>query len=427
MIRLTMIRLATIRRVPNRSTPPRRLVLSLCACLLALAGCGGGSSAPAPVDAGNWAAVLAAARGQTVNFYAYGGDEAQNRFLTGYVADALRRDGITLNLVQVADTADAVNKVLGERQAGRTSGGAVDLVWLNGENFATGQQAKLWYCGWDRSLPNARFVDFASPFVATDFGVPVDGCEATWQRADSALVYDSAALSPADVASVSSLLGWASANPGRFTYAAPPDFTGSMAVRTVLYDTLGGPAPLAGPFDEAKYGPAAERLWERLRAVEPSLWRGGSTYPQSQDEVERLYAAGEISAFYTYGPGATAEQVRTGQFRPTTRTAVPAPGNLGNQSFVAIPANAEHRPAALVLANLLQDPASQLELYRTAGIFPGIDLGRTDPATRARFDAVRLGPAVLPLDELIRRSQPELASAYLTRLEDDWTTNVLQR
>ena len=52
-----------------------------------------------------------------------------------------------MNQVRVADTADAVNKVLGQKQAGRTDGGAVDAIWINGENFATGRQAGLVWAG----------------------------------------------------------------------------------------------------------------------------------------------------------------------------------------------------------------------------------------------------------------------------------------
>src|SRR4051812_16877058 len=78
------------------------------------------------VDAGNWDAVLARADGSTVNWYMYGGDDTLNTFVTGYVADRLRPRGVTLNQVRITDTADAVNKVLGERQAGRTTGGSVD-------------------------------------------------------------------------------------------------------------------------------------------------------------------------------------------------------------------------------------------------------------------------------------------------------------
>ncbi len=408
----------------------RRAVLATLAgaALLGLTACSGNSGAAAPtaLDAGNWPAVLAQAKGQTVNFYAYGGDTVLNSFLSGYVTDALAMQGVTLKQVKITDTVDAVNKVLGEKQAGRSTGGSVDAIWINGENFATGVQAKLWYCGWDKALPNSRYVDFANAAVGSDFGVPVNGCEAVWQQADSALVYDSSKLSSTDVASVSALLAWATAHPGHFSYPALPDFTGSMAVRTILYDSLGGPAPLAGAFDAAKYAPAASALWARLNALEPALWRGGSTYPQTQDAVERLYGDGEISAYFTYGPGAVADKVRAGLYPKSTREAVPSPGNISNNSFLAIPGNAAHKAAALMLANVLEDPQTQLALYKAEGIYPGIDVAKTDAATRAAFAAVQVSASVLPLSELTAHAQPELASGYVTRLEKDWKTKVLQ-
>ncbi len=383
-----------------------------------------GSANPATAD---WDAVLAQAKGQRVNWYMYGGDDTLNAFVTGFVADQLGKAGVTLNQVKITDTVDAVNKVLGEVQAGRSTDGSVDAIWLNGENFATGVQANLWSCGWDKTLPNSRFVDFTDPAVATDFGIPVNGCEAVWQQADSALVYDSAALDTADVASMSSLFDWAKANPGRFTYPAPPDFTGSMAVRTMLYDTIGGPATLAGPFDEAKYTAATAGFWPRLTDIAGSLWRQGNTYPQTQTAVEKLYSDGEISAFFTYGPGAVGDQVDKGLFPASTRQAVLAGGNIGNRSFIAIPANAAHQAGAMVLANVLQDPRTQRELLTTKGIYPGIDLTKTSPEVRAQFAAVPVHPSVLPLQALTENAQPELAAGYLTRIEQDWIKIVLQR
>lgn len=407
----------------------RRLLGTLAVGVLTLSACSssGGGKASARLDASNWNSVLAAAKGQRINWYMYGGDDTLNTFVTGYVADQLKKDGIRLNQVKVTDTGDAVNTVLGQKQAGKTSGGAVDAIWINGENFATGVQAKIWYCGWVKDLPNARYVDFTNPAVTSDFGVPVNGCESVWQQADSALVYNSADLSRSDVASVSSLFAWAKTHPGRFTYPALPDFTGSMAVRTILYDTIGGPPVLAGAFDEAKYAPAASKLFARLNAIAPALWRGGRTYPQSQDAVEQLYADGVIDAYFTYGPGAVADKVRKGQYPVTTREAVPSVGNIGNISNIAVPADAKHRAAALVLANLLQDPATQLALYKAEGIYPGIDLDKTSAQTRSAFAAVPLSPSVLPLAALLRHAQPELASAYVTRIEKDWKSAVLQK
>ncbi|WP_130288552.1 ABC transporter substrate-binding protein [Pseudonocardia sediminis] len=384
--------------------------------------CGAPSpSRPPDPDPADWSAVQTAARGQTLNFYLYGGDDAVNRFVSGYVAPRLAEQGVTLNAVPVADTADALNKVLTETQAGRAEGG-VDAIWINGENFATGVQAGLWYCGYPAALPNSRAVDLADPEVATDFGTPVDGCAAAWQRADSALVYDSARLAPADVASLTALEAWARANPGRFTYPAPPDFTGSMVVRTFLYDTAGGPQGVAGG-----PGPVADRLHARLNALEPALWRGGQTYPTSQTAVEQLFASGEISAYYTYGAGTVAQKVTDGVYPPTTREAVPDVGNIGNVSNVAIPANAPHKAAALVLANLLQDPQTQLRAYTDAGLYPAIDPARLDPATRARFAAVDRGPSVLAPEQLGARTLPELDAGTASAVDDGWIANVLQR
>ncbi len=408
----------------------RRRTAAFCLAAVALAGCGGSSQKAgdkaAALDVTSWPSVLAAAKGQTVNWHMYGGDTTLNTFVQGYVADQLKALGVTLNEVKITDTVDAINAVLAQKQAGKTSGGAVDAIWVNGENFATGVQAKLWFCGWAKDLPSSRYVDFTDPAVTSDFGVPVDGCEAVWQQADSALVYDSAKLGQADVASVSSLFAWAKAHPGRFTYPALPDFTGSMAVRTVLYDTIGGPSSLGGTFDEAAYAPAASKLWARLNAVKPTLWRSGTTYPQTQDALEKLYSDGEVDAYFTYGPGSVGDHVKTGLFPASTRETVLAGGNIANNSFLAIPADAAHRAAALVLANVLEDPQTQLALYRAEGAYPGIDLTKTSTEVQQQFAAVPVSPSVLPVTALTAHAQPELASGYVARIEKDWKTHVQQ-
>jgi putative spermidine/putrescine transport system substrate-binding protein len=401
----------------------RRSVALFCGAAALLTACATAAPTAAP-DAADWPAVLEAARGTTLDWYMFTGDEAVNGVVQGYVAPRLAEEfGVRLNVVSVADTADAVNKVLAERQAGRAGSGTVDAIWINGQNFATGKQAGLWACGHPADLPNARYVDLTAPEIATDFGVPVDGCEVAWQQANSALVYDSAALGPADVASLTALSDWARANPGRFTYPAPPDFTGSMAVRTFLYDTVGGPAAQAGPPDAA----TADALWARLDGLEPALWRAGETYPTSQDAVEQLYATGEISAFLTYGPGTVASKVSDGVFPATTRTTVPDVGNIANTSYLAIPADAADRAAALVLANLLQDPRTQLRFFADGGIYPVVDLDRVPADVRAEFDAVDLGPSVLPLTELTARALPELDAQVAAAVDEGWTARVLQR
>ncbi|NBB97369.1 MAG: ABC transporter substrate-binding protein, partial [Alphaproteobacteria bacterium] len=66
----------------------------------------------APSD---WPAVLEQAQGQTVYWHAWGGDPRINAFIA-QVGDVLsERHGVTLEHVRLADTADAVTRVVSER------------------------------------------------------------------------------------------------------------------------------------------------------------------------------------------------------------------------------------------------------------------------------------------------------------------------
>ncbi len=196
---------------------------------------------PGPVQASpaSWAEITEQAQGQTVSLWMYGGDEQGNSYVDDVLVPAARQAGVTLRRVPIADTGDALNRILAERQAGITDGD-VDLVWVNGDNFGTGKQAGAWLCGWTDSLPNMALTDPADPLLTNDFGTSVDGCEAPWHKAQFTLVYNAEKVPdpPSDFLGV---LDWAQANPGRFTYPAPPDFTGSVFLREALVAVSGGP------------------------------------------------------------------------------------------------------------------------------------------------------------------------------------------
>ena len=109
---------------------PRRCAAFFVA-ILAIAGIARAAEVPA-----TWPDVVAASRGQTVYWNAWGGSERINDYIA-WVGERVAADfGITLKQVKHADTSDAVSCVLAEKTAGKTSGGSVDLSWINGENCA---------------------------------------------------------------------------------------------------------------------------------------------------------------------------------------------------------------------------------------------------------------------------------------------------
>ena len=109
--------------------------------------------------AADWSQIEQEAKGQTVWFNAWGGDEAVNHYLD-WVSGEVKRDyAIDLRIVHIADAADTVKRIQTEARAGRKTNGSVDLLWVNGENFRTLKEANLLYTGWAEQLPNWRYVD----------------------------------------------------------------------------------------------------------------------------------------------------------------------------------------------------------------------------------------------------------------------------
>src|SRR5262245_58281273 len=87
-------------------------------------------------DTNQWSAILREAGGQTVYWNAWAGDERINRYIEWAAGEAKRQFGFEVKHVKLADTGEAVTRVLAEKAAGRNDRGSVDLIWINGENFA---------------------------------------------------------------------------------------------------------------------------------------------------------------------------------------------------------------------------------------------------------------------------------------------------
>jgi putative spermidine/putrescine transport system substrate-binding protein len=375
---------------------------------------------------GQWKKILKQAEGQTVNWYMWGGGAKINTYVNDYIGAEAKKLGVTLNQVKLGATAEAVNKVLGEKQAGKNTDGSVDMIWINGENFATGVQADIWHCDWATKLPSAKYVDWNSPSVSSDFGTPVNGCEAPWATASSGLVYDSTVVPRSAVKTLSGFIDWVKANPGKFTYPAPPDFNGSMTARRLFYHANGGYSDFLGSYDESKFKAGMEKTATLLNSLEPSLWRKGATYPANIGELEKLYANGEISAYFNYGALASFANVKTGLFPESTRVAAFAEGMIGNISYVAVPYNSPNKAGAQVIANILQSPAAQLKM-QVDGVIgsPAIVMNRTQLS--GKYRSLPIHPSSTSPAKLAKNANPELTAAWLRAIDAGWIKDVQQK
>jgi putative thiamine transport system substrate-binding protein len=374
-----------------------------------------------PALADDWQATLDAARGQTVYFNAWGGDERTNAFIAwaGTQTEALY--GVKIAHVKLTDTAEAVTRVISEKAAGQDSGGSVDMIWINGPNFLAMKDQGLLHGPFVAALPNAKYLDLSptSP-NAVDFTTPVDGMESPWRLAKFVFNYDTARVATPP-ATMADFVPWAAANPGRMTHPNPSDFMGATFLKQALVELTPDPVVLQSPATDAAYDAATAPLWAWYDALRPNLWRGGAAFPENQSIQQQMLNDGEVDIGLSFDPASAAAAIAQGLLPETVRVFVPQGGSLGNVSFVAIPYNAANQAGAKVVANFLLNPATQAHMQNieVLGSYSVLDSAKLDDAARAAFAALPTAPALPNLDDL-GPTVLEPHASWMTRITEDW-------
>ena len=372
-------------------------------------------AAPAP---SNWDAVLEEAQGQTVYWHAWGGSTATNDFIAWLGNRVSAEYGVTLEHVKLTDTADAVTRVLSEKQAGTDTGGAVDLIWINGANFATMKEAGLLFGPFATQLPNYDLVA-EEGVITTDFGMPVDGYESPWAKAQFVFMYDSEDAEPLD--SMEALQEWAAENPGRLTFPQPPDFLGTTFLKQALVSLVDDPSVLQEPVEEHDFDEVTQPLWDYLDELTPNLWRGGAAYPSSGPAQFQLITDEEIDIAPSLSPSEASTAIANFQLPESVRTFVPENGTIGNVSFVAIPYNSDAKAGAMVVANELLAPDVQLHAQDPdlLGYGTVLDMDKLSDTQAQAFGDLDLGVATLGPSEL-GEALPEPDSSWSKAVEAAW-------
>ena len=276
-------------------------------------------SLKAHAEHGDFHKTEEAARGQTVWFAAWAGSDKINAYLRWVAEQVQARYGVELKHFKLSNTADAVKRVLAEKSAGKNTGGGIDLIWINGENFRTMKEQKLLFGPFAARLPNWKYVDTKNkPATTMDFTIPTEGYESPWGMAQLVLIRDTERVAKAP-RSLKRLAAYAKKNQGRFTYPAPPDFVGVTFLKQALYDLGADRETLAQPASDATFAQTTKPLWDFLDALHPSLWQGGRSFPKNWPHQNQLLNDGEIYFSLTFNPGDVASSIADGTLPDTAR------------------------------------------------------------------------------------------------------------
>lgn len=365
----------------------------------------------------DWEAVLEEARGETVYFNAWGGSDRINSYLQ-WASESLESEyGVTLEHVKVGDIAEIVGQLEAAKSVGRNDDGNVDLMWVNGENFAAMKRNGLTWGEFANHLENTGLVK-DSPSIKNDFSIPVEGLESPWGGAQLVFIYDTE-ITEKPPESSSELLTYMK-DGGRFTYPAPPAFHGTTFVKQMLIEVTSAKDALAQPVDEATFDDVTAPLWAYLDELHPLLRGAGKSWPTNAETTRQMLDDGEVDMALSFNPNEATAAVRDGQLPESVRTYVFKNGTIGNTHFVTIPWNAKAKAGAMVVANFFLSPEAQSRKANPEfwGDPTVLNLDALADDDRKAFEQIDLGPWALPIGS--GTVLPEPHASWAEALEKAW-------
>lgn len=368
--------------------------------------------------------ILEEAKGSTVSFYGWGGDEYRNKWLNQTVAPILKEKyDITLEVIGM-DIDNILSKLAGEKQAG-VKEGTIDMIWINGENFYSAKENNLLFGPFLEQLPNfKKYIDVDDPEVKYDFSFPIEGYEAPYNKAQMVFIND-ASITKETPQNAAELMDYAKKYKGQVTYPASNDFIGSAFIRTLIYDIIGQEQFLNIEADKEIIKKTIEPALDYLRELNKYLWNQGKTFPSTSGEINNMFEDGELVMTMDYMPFAAALGIEKGIYNPTVQTFIFEKGTVGNTNYIAIANNSSNKAAAMVAINEIlsaEVQATQLEELKSLSV---ISYDKLTAEEIARFDNINIGEGILTQDELFSKRLPEMPANIIPIIEEIWLEEVV--
>ncbi|WP_407075577.1 ABC transporter substrate-binding protein [Paraglaciecola sp.] len=305
-----------------------------------------------------WQQTLKVAKGKSVYFYAWGGSKAVNEYLRWAKREIAKQYGVRLIHVKVTDPGEAVARLKAEN--GRTS--AIDLTWVNGENFAYLKQhdhllGNLW-----SSIPNVANLAVDTLPITVDFGESMDGYEVPWGIGQFNLIAEEAVFSNAQF-SANDLLTIARNNPETVTYPRPPEFHGSTFLKQLLVNLTKADQRLYLAATQEAQEELLPILWAYLDKLHPYLWQQGKAFPTSSSEQFLLYQQKSLSMAVSFNPNQWIKEKATKQISESSVRRSFIDGAITNSHNLAIPKFAPNSEAAKVVINFMLSEQAQQQKF----------------------------------------------------------------
>jgi len=251
--------------------------------------------------------------------------------------------------------------------------------------------------------------------INPDLLKPVKGAAIPYRGSSVLLAYNSQYVSNPPK-TLSALLAWIKANPGKFTYNSPNSGgSGYSFAQTVVDSTLPA-ATISAMQTGDTYDPSIESAWKNglslLHSLNPYTYNKG-VYPNGNQAILDLLAKGEIWVAPVWSDQALTG-LKNGTLPSTIKlTQITNPSFNGGAAYLGVPKTAKNKQTVYKFVNYILSPKAQQMIVNVMAGFPAIDIKYMGDAVKQKFEGVSAN--------VLRRSY---ATKYNNDFKAQWQQNV---
>jgi putative spermidine/putrescine transport system substrate-binding protein len=214
--------------------------------------------------------------------------------------------------------------------------------------------------------------------------IPVHGAAIPYRGSSVVLAYDSTNVANPPK-TLSALLAWIKAHPGKFTYNSPnTGGSGYSFAETVVDSTMS-----QGTLTQMQQGyvPNLESQWKQgfdlLHSLNQYIYQG--VYPNGNQAVLDLLAKGQIWVAPVWSDQSLTA-LKTGALPSTIKlTQISNPSFTGGAAYLGVPKTAKNKVDVYKFINYVLSPAAQTQIINVMSGFPAIPLKLMPKAIQNKF------------------------------------------
>jgi putative spermidine/putrescine transport system substrate-binding protein len=198
------------------------------------------------------------------------------------------------------------------------------------------------------------------------------------------IAYNSAVVKKAPK-TLSDVLSWIRAHPGKFDYNVPSGGgSGQAFIESVLNQHI-------SHADQQKMGldyvPTMESLWDsgftELKNLNKDIYQNG-TYPASQDQVYQLLGNGTIDMSPAWSDQGLSA-LKTGEFPSSVKLTELTPPLYGGPAYLGVPTITPNKKLVFSFLNFILGSAEQTKIVNQIQGLPGIELSDMPQSVQRQF------------------------------------------